>query len=454
MKSLDQKKSDPSTATKAIEWEPKARQVVGFSKGMFDYIESLKGQIISEAGGDPRDPTKKFKEENQDIATRILVEKGAGKELLKKLGEYKNSVLSIDPSIKAEFEKSLPINLEKPLTQNKSNNTWEAAYFRMVPTVAALTILAKFQNDVKTSENRIVQFCHNKVGEVVVRFDTYKAIIGQNSTYLMPGQELEITAGVGAFSKAALPTITIGGTTVPIGEDGAARTKLAAGAVGTRSVPVRITYTDQDGKQQIIEEKVEYTVGQANASIALDEMNVLYIGYDNKVTIAASGGGDDKVNATITGGGGSLRKLGGGKYIARVNSVTDDCKISVSVDGKLSGVSQFRVRTIPTPVATIGGVASNENMTVGQLRAQTGVGAYIKDFPLNLRYTVTSFTLTADNDDGDIDEAACTGNTWSPKAQQIINGMKPGRMVTVENIRATGPDGRSQKLPGLTYYIK
>ena len=30
MKSLDQKKSDPSTATKAIEWEPKARQVVGF----------------------------------------------------------------------------------------------------------------------------------------------------------------------------------------------------------------------------------------------------------------------------------------------------------------------------------------------------------------------------------------------------------------------------------------
>ena len=270
----------------------------------------------------------------------------------------------------------------------------------------------------------------------------------------MPGQELEITAGVGAFSKAALPTITIGNTVVPIGEDGAARTKLAAGAVGTRSVPVRITYTDQDGKQQIIEEKVEYTVGQANASIALDEMNVLYIGYDNKVTIAASGGGDDKVNATIVGGGGSLRKLGGGKYIARVNNVTDDCKISVSVDGKLSGVSQFRVRTIPTPVATIGGVASNENMTVGQLRAQTGVGAYIKDFPLNLRYTVTSFTLTADNDDGDIDEAACTGNMWSPKAQQIINGMKPGRMVTVENIRATGPDGRNQKLPGLTYYIK
>ena len=61
-------------------------------------------------------------------------------------------------------------------------------------------------------------------------------------------------------------------------------------------------------KQQIIEKIVEYTVGMANASIALDEMNVLYIGYDNNVTIAASGGGDDKVQASITGGGGIFDK--------------------------------------------------------------------------------------------------------------------------------------------------
>ena len=39
--------------------------------------------------------------------------------------------------------------------KNKSNKTWEAGIFPdMVPTVAALTILSKFQNDVKTSENK------------------------------------------------------------------------------------------------------------------------------------------------------------------------------------------------------------------------------------------------------------------------------------------------------------
>jgi gliding motility-associated protein GldM len=324
----------------------------------------------------------------------------------------------------------------------------------MVPTVAALTILSKFQNDVKTSENRIIQFCHNKVGEVVVRFDTYAAIVGQSSTYLMPGQQLEITAGVGAFSKAAVPTITIGGTNYQIGAEGTASTKLDAGGLGNHTIPVRITYKDQDGKDQLIEKNIEYTVGQANASIALDKMNVLYVGVNNPVSIAASGGGDDKVQVSITGGGGSIEKTGAGKYIVHVNSVTDDCKINVSVDGKLAGVSQFRVRTIPTAVATVGGFPSGENVSAGAFRAQSGVGAYIKDFPFELKYTVTSFTLTADNDDGDIVEAPCTGNTWSPAAQAILKGLKAGRTVTIDAIRALGEDGRNQKLPSLVYYIK
>jgi gliding motility-associated protein GldM len=218
----------------------------------------------------------------------------------------------------------------------------------------------------------VIQFCHNKVGEVAVRFDTYTAIVGQSSNYVMPGQDIEITAGVGAFSKAALPQIVIGGSNVNIGEDGTAKTKLPGGSNGDHSIPVRITYTDQDGKQQVINQEVKYTVGQANASIALDKMNVLYIGVNNPVTIAASGGGDDKVQPSITGGGGSIQKVGAGKYVVRVSSVTDDCKITVSVDGKVAGVSQFRVRTIPTPVATVGGYASGDNVAAGAFRAQAG----------------------------------------------------------------------------------
>ena len=455
MKSLVDKLSDPTTVAKAQIWYPKAQSAQGISKQVFSYIQGLKDRILTEAGGDPKDPTKRFKEDNLDIATRIMVEKGEGPKLYKMLAEYKKNILSIDPSIQTEFQNSLPINLDKPTSKSRSGKTWEGAYFHMVPTVAALTILSKFQMDVKTSENRVVAYCHNKVGEVIVRYDTYAAFAETNSSYVMPGDEMEITAGVGAFSKAAQPTVTIEGTNVPLDIDGAAHRKLnAASTLGKHTINVSVKFTDQEGKIQTITKPIEYTVGQSTASIALDEMNVLYIGYDNKISIAASGAGDDKINASISGAGGSLRKLGGGHYIARVNSVSDDCKVSVTVDGKVVGASVFRVRTIPTPVATVGGFTSGDNVTAGAFKAQTGVGAYIKDFPLNLRYTVVSFTLTADNADGDIEEAPCTGYLWSPQAMGMIKNLQAGRTVTVDAIYAVGPDGVRRHLPSLVYYIK
>ena len=150
----------------------------------------------------------------------------------------------------------------------------------------------------------------------------------------------------------------------------------------------------------------------------------------------------------------ALLSKGGGHYIAKVNTVTDECTITVTVDGRVAGKSQFRVRTIPQPAATVGAYPSGESVPAGAFRAQSGVGAYIKDFPLNLKYSVTSFTITADNAEGDIDEAACQGNLWSPKALQMIKGLAPGRTVTIDAIRAVGPDGRNQKLPSLVYYIK
>lgn len=453
--SLEDKMSEAASREKASFWLPKAKQVQVLSTGLFNYIQGIRMKIMKEAGFDPAtkgDST--FNMEDRDMITRVMINEGEGNKLRQKLIQYKQELFKIDPLIAKEFQNSLQINTEVPRVQDKANNSWDRAYFQMVPSVAAMTMLSKFQNDVKTSENKIIAFCHEQVGKVVVRFDTYTAIVGQSSTYLMPGQEIDIMAGVGAFSKAATPSITINGAGAAIGEDGAAHAKFAAGGIGNHSIPVTIRYKDQDGKDQTITKTIEYTVGQANASIALDKMNVLYIGVANPVSVAASGGGDDKVGLSISGGGGRIDKTGAGKYNVFVNSITDNCTITVSVEGKVAGASQFRVRTIPDPVATVGSYASGDNVPAGAFKAQGGVGAYVKDFPFDLRYTVTSFTLSADTDDGDIVEANCTGNTWSAQAQGIMRSIKAGKLVTIDNIRAQGPDGRNRKLPSLVYYIK
>jgi gliding motility-associated protein GldM len=453
MTSLDQKTKDPVTATKALIWNPKAVSVQQYSKEMFDYIQSLKDDILKEAGGDPKNKDKKFKEDNLDIATRILIEKGKGKELLKRLTAYKNNILkNIDPRIDSAFANTLPVDLAIPPSKTKAGKTWEGAYFHMVPTVAALTILSKFQNDVKTSENRVITFCHEQVGKVEIIFDAFEAIVGQNSNYLMPGQEIEITAGLGAFSKSKLPDVFIGGSKISLNEKGMAVHKMPAGAIGERSIPVKVTFNDQDGKPQERTFDVKYTVGQSNASIALDKMNVLYIGVDNPITVAASGGGDDKIQVSINNG--NLIKTGPGKYNARVTQVNDNTTVTVTVDGKVAGASLFRVRTIPDAQAYVGGNPSGTEVSAGAFKAQVGVQAGVKNFPFTLDYSVVSYNFTCDTDD-DIVSIPMTGALFQGAVKNAINQhVKAGRMVTIENIRVKGPDGRVTSVPSLFYYIK
>jgi gliding motility-associated protein GldM len=455
MTSLMKKTTDSETAEKAKIWFAKAKQIQDSTDALNKYIQDLKDSIYAEAGFNPKkNGDSTFKEDNQDIATRLLVEGKYGKELFNRLASYKKNMLAIDPLIAREFANSLQINLSAPRSTSQGNRTWEAAYFRMVPTVAAITILSKFQNDVRTTENKLITFCHQQVGKVEIVFDQFAPIVGQSSNYLMPNQELTITAGVGAFNSQAQPQISIGGQSYQV-EKGVATATIRVGNSGGGSVPIVINYVDQDNKPQVFRTEAKYTIGTANAAISLPDMNVLYIGIDNKVVVSGGGVGAEKLRVGISGGGGSISGSNG-NYVVRVSQITDQCTITASTtDGKTLGGLTFRVRTIPRATATVGGYESGASVSKGAFAAQAGVGAGIKDFPLNLSYKVTSFEVVADDpESGDIIAIPCQGNTWSEAARRAISRLQPGGIITIENIRCLGPDGRTTTLPSLLYNIK
>jgi gliding motility-associated protein GldM len=450
MTSLEEKKKDPGTAAKANIWYEKAKQAQDLSKQMYAFIDDLKKKIATGAKYDPTSDKDKGID-NLDVTTRVMVEKGDGKLLKSKLEEYKKKVLDIDSLIKQNFNSSLPINTDMPKTKNKSNKTWESAYFHMVPTVAAMTILSKFQNDVKTSENKVISFCHEQVGKVVYRQDAFAALAIANTTNALPGQEIEITAGVGGFSKAITPRISIGGQTVSLGEDGAAHYKFKADRLGSNSIPVVISYTDQDGQVKNITKTVDYVVGQSSAAVQLDNMNVLFIGVDNPVTISGSGS-VDQIKASISGGGGVMNGNGAHRTV-RVSQETDECFISVvTPDGKTTRM-QFRVRSIPDPSPMIGQNKSG-NIPAAYFKSQAGVRAMVENFYYKTQFNVVSYRITGDAAGfDDIMEANNTGAEWN-EAKNIVNKCRAGSFITIEDIYAVGPDGRRRKLTPLIFYLK
>lgn len=451
MTSLADKKNQPETRDRATEWYGKAQKVQGYATTTYNYIQSLKDRILKEAGGDPNNASKSFKEDNLDIATHVMVEKGEGKKLLQSLTDFQNNILNVDAKIKDNAKNLVQIDLSKPPTKNKGNNTWEAAYFRMVPTVAAMTILSKFQNDVKTSENKVIAFCHEQVGKVEFRFNAYEAIVGQNTKVLLPGQELEINAGLAAFNTDNKPTVLINGANVPVNEKGLAIWKTTVNSSGT--IPVKIRFKNQEGQDQEKTIDVEYTVGQSNAAVQLDKMNVLFIGVDNPVTVSGSGSAD-KLQVSIAGGGGSLNKTGTGRYTARVTQETDDCNIIVVTDDGKRTPMRFRVRSIPDPTPRVGANKSGE-MPAGVFKSQAGVNAIVENFFYETQFNVTGFRITGDGagfDDG-IEEAVNTGAAWN-EGRKIINKCRSGSFITIEDIRAIGPDGRTRKLTPLIFQLK
>ena len=178
--------------------------------------------------------------------------------------DFKDQILAIDPAIASKFVSSLPLDLTTPKSRTRAVGTddWAFSYFHMTPTVAAITILSKFQNDVKNSESQIVAYCHEQVGAVEQIFDTYGAIYGQSSEYMMPGQELRITAGIGAYNKNSKPQITIDGAPATALPDGSSEYKTTVGGPGTYSKKLHISFFNQaTGKQETKDVDIKYTVG-------------------------------------------------------------------------------------------------------------------------------------------------------------------------------------------------
>lgn len=189
--------------------------------------------------------------------------------------------------------------------------------------------------------------------------------------------------------------------------------------------------------------------------MAPSKMNVLYIGVDNPVSVAAANGTDSQTTVTIEGGGGTIEKSSAGVYNVRVNQPSDQCVIKVFVGGKEVGTSSFRVRSLPTPMPTIGGYPSGESISFAALQSQAGLGAYIKDFPFDVRYKITGFTLKVEDNAGNIKTVDCESALFTAEAKQLLaQYAKPGTSITLEKIRAMGPSEKEAMLPVLVYRIK
>src|SRR5579863_2148360 len=390
--------NDEKTKEQAKIWGTPALQIQSSAGSFSTYIENLKLALKRESGLKMVDGKEDYTIGDLDAATRMFDQGGHGKKLYDSLRDFRNQLLSlIDPNnpiyadakltdsakadmqrAEAEFRARLPINLSVPKSETgeadkkDSAENWTIRYFHMTPTVAALTILSKFESDVKNSESQVVDYLHKQIGEVKVRFDQFDAIVSPSATYVMPGDKMTIKAGIGAFSAAAKPTITIGGQNAPVDATGIGEITVPAAGAGEHSVPVHIVFTKPDGSQATKDEVVKYTVGvPSGASIFLQKMNVVYIAVDNPVTVSGGSVGAEKVHVSFDKG--TITKDNGDNYNV-VPTTPGEGTITVNANGKPTPFP-VRVKYLPNPTGYVGShtggvVSSAEFKAIGGVLAK------------------------------------------------------------------------------------
>ncbi len=433
-KSLQQKMTEPENAAKATFWNQKAEGAKKLTAEMMTYIEDLKGKLKQKSGLRMKDGKEDFKLDDLSASTVVFENEKQGPELEKRLIAYREAMLNLDPAIKAEFDKTLAANLQQVVGMDGKKKSFTNGYFYQTPTVAALTLLSKFQNSLKNSENQVVTFAHNQIGQVKVIYDQFAAIVGQSSNYLMPGEKLTINAGVGAFSTKAQPVITIGGASAAVNAEGVATREFTAEGGGPKSVPVSVTYTKPDGTKETKSYTMQYTVGTpGGAAVMLDKMNVFYIGVDNPVTIGSPTGWD---KTTVSMNGGSISGNGSNRTV-RVSS-PGTASITVNANGKPS-TFQFRVKNVPDPVFKIG--SGKARMPSVEYKSQNFCRAELENFEFDLKFNVVSARVYFYGAGFPTPVPTTLNGATLDNLKATMSKCQPGSSITFEDIRVSGPGG-------------
>lgn len=402
---------------KAAIWKPKAVKVQELSESLNNYIESLKLALKKESN---LKPDSSFNEDDLEATTRLLApsenqakdKQSKGEELYTLLSKYKTDLANIDSSIALQINK-LPINLGIPKLYNKDNQSivdrmksdeekWAYIYFHMTPTIAGLAILSKFQNDVRNSEAQLIDYCYSQVTSVKLS-TTLGAFASANSSMVMAGDELVITAGLGAYNQDTKPIISIDGVNVALNAEGQGVYKTIASSAGDFTKHVTVTYKDPvSGEQKTKSTDVKYKVGiPTGLAFSVDSTKVFYNGIPdgNPISISGAAGGAGAIKVSVVAGSAKIEQKGPGRYAIFPNA-EGVLELNIT-DGKNSKNERIRVKGLPEPQAAYvigtlskptyyGGVVS-----ASEFKLQQGLATKVPDDFIfsGIKYRIKSFKM-------------------------------------------------------------
>ena len=451
----EQLKANPE---KVHSWFEKAKQVKAMSDSLSNFAEQSKWAIARAADGKKGDPNNLNNKEDLNAAEEIMLNPVSqrGKKLFNEIKAFREKILTYvsDPRHRAIMASNLATDV--PKTKETIGQNWQEYMFEQMPAIAAVTMLSKLQSDVRKAENEVLHTLIANVDVKDIRVNELGAYVLAEATTLFPGDEFRSRILMAAVDTTQRPQIFVNGREI----SGNGNYSFRVGSPGEYSFSGYITMPNAAGEiiRRDFVQKYNVIAPPNGATVAADLMNVLYAGYENPVSVSASGISPDKISITMQGG--QLTSKGNGKYIARPAAVGQNVTFNVSgvVNGRPQsmGSFSFRVRKLPDPTAYV--VIGGEHFQGGRVAKSAvvgiqSVGAAIDDGLLDIPFRVLSFEMVFFDRMGNIIPERSHGSQVTEAQRNLIRSLRAGQRFYISSVRAIGPDGIERTLPSATEII-
>lgn len=454
----------PEQKDRVAPYDAKAKLVHDEADKVINYLENLKNTIVTNAGGIDKETGHILKEGDIDVATRLFVEgtpesKKGGDNLKNTMLGFRDFLLSqIDPSAKEAIAKQLPVEVvEVQKSENNPQGDWAVGHFFHIPAVGAVTLLSKFQNDVRNSEAMVVQQLMREADAGIIKFDAITAIAVPKTSYALQGQKVEAQVMLAAYNKTVNPSISASSGRFTKVDGGVGYWESTASGVGLQTVRGTLTI-DFQGRKETRPWEFQYVVGSAGASLQLDKMNVFYIGIENPVTVSASGYNIEDVSLSIPGAKVTATGTKGHYNVMVEKPGTVEASINAKTRaGGTQKVGGMAVRTkyIPSPTATVAGKTTGF-IPANVFRAQQGVIANMGDFVFDIRTSVSGFEFSFQPRRGDYQgpfRVAGPRFDGNPDVSRYLERAQVGDRIYIDNVRAKLPDGRNVQINSMIFTL-
>lgn len=434
-------------------WYEKALTVKTASDSLCTMAEQLKQAIAKAADGPEGNPKQLKNKEDLNASDEVMLNAVTrrGYKLFEAINNYRKFIIGYATNDRQKAIIASNLNTDVPDTPENRGRKWEEYMFESMPAAAAITMLSKLQSDVRKTESEILHSLISNVDVKDIRVNELNAYCLPEQTTLFPGDEFRSRIFMAAVDTTQRPEIYVNGH--KISSDGSYNFRV--GAPGEYDFTGYIMMPNAAGEIMKREFRQHYNViaPPSGATVAADLMNVLYAGYDNPMSITASGITADKMSVSMTGG--TLTDKGDGHYVARPAKVGQD--VTFTVTGIVNGASQemglftFKVRKLPDPTAFIqvgDDMFKGGKIAKGSIVGAKSLGAAIDDGLLNIPFKVLSFECVFFDRMGNVRPEKSNGANFTEPQRELIRSLNKGKRFYISSVRAVGPDGIERTLPG------